>query len=175
MTNNTTAIASHLMLFELSVGGHYPEYIAHLIKYWYDRRLWGKLSIVVSPEFMDKHATVVNLTQNQGDCKTRQRHRSVRFVTIDQAEADWLKPSRNSSQRMVRAFQEFKLLQKYAKLLQASQILVTYFDTRQFPLACRQRLLCPISGIYFRPRFHYGEFALEESSSIGEKLTLEKE
>jgi len=60
---------------------------------------------------------------------------------------------------MVRSFQEWQVLCDYAQKLQASHCLVMYFDTCQMPLGLGQKPPCLISGIYFKPSFHYPYFA----------------
>lgn len=140
-----------LVLFELSCGGHYPEYLSHLIKYWYEQKLSEDFILVVSPQFLQRHPEVVDLTANQTD-------NSVKFITITDTEVAKLTQANTTYKRIKRAFQEFNLAQKYAKILQADHILFTYFDTRQIPLAFGKKLPAAVSGIYFRPRFHYEEF-----------------
>lgn len=142
---------SNLMLFELSYGGHYPEYLTHLIRYWCEQQLQGLFSIVVSPQFMHRHPEVVQI----GIAKSNQ---NIQFIPITDDEAAALTTANNTYKRIKRAFQEFKLAQKYAKSFKAKQILFTYFDTRQFPLALGQKISGSVSGIYFRPRFHYADF-----------------
>lgn len=137
-----------LMIFELSYGGHYPEYIAHLIRYWYKNSLRGNLMIIVSPQFLQRHPEVVKLAKEEAE-------NSVHFLPITSEEEERLSIANTTSKRIIRAFQEFKLVCKYSRTVQASHVLFTYFDSRQFPLALGQKLPCACSGIYFRPRFHY--------------------
>lgn len=156
MTQNL--ISSKLMLFELSWGGHYPEYLTHLMNYWHFFKCNGKLLLVVSPKFCHKHPEVLSLVRD-----------NVSLIAITPAEEEQLAIANSTRKRIIRAFQEFKLARQYAHQLQASDILFTYFDTRQFPLALGQKLPCPCSGIYFRPRFHYENFT-QEQVDWGEKL-----
>jgi glycosyltransferase involved in cell wall biosynthesis len=149
MTQNL--ISSKLMLFELSWGGHYPEYLTHLLNYWHFSNCNGELLLVLSPQFCQKHSEVVSLVKDK-----------VSLIPITSAEEKKLVLANSFSKRIIRAFQEFKLACQYARQLQASEILFTYFDTRQFPLALSQELPCPCSGIYFRPRFHYHHLTKEQ-------------
>lgn len=149
MTQNL--IPSRLMLFELSWGGHYPEYLTHLINYWHQANYNGELLLVLSPQFLQKHPDVVSLVREK-----------ISLLTITPAEEEKLVIANSTYKRVLRAFQEIKLARKYARQLQASEILFTYFDTRQFPLALGQKLPCPCSGIYFRPRFYYSNLTKEK-------------
>ena len=136
---------SKLMVFELSSGGHYPEYLTHLINYWHQADLKENLLLVVSNQFCQKHPEVVDLVGKK-----------VSLTTITPSEEQKLVVASSTAKRIIRAFQEFKLAAKYAEKLRANEILFTYFDTRQLPLAFGKKLPCPCSGIYFRPRFYYG-------------------
>ncbi len=140
---------SRLMLFELSVGGHYPGYIQHLVRYWRERSLIGHLDVVVSPEFLERHYDVVAEAGEEA---------KIRFIAIAPSQAAVLSPRSSARSRLVRAFQEWKLLRHYATTLKSDHCLIPYFDTRQFPLALGATLPCSFSGIYFRPTFHYPSF-----------------
>lgn len=137
-----------LMLFDLSIRGHHPSYIRHLINYWQAQELAGELVVVVSPEFLQEHSEVVALAV-QGHNST------VKFVAIQEAEVAALRSRKSALNRMVRALQEWQLMATYAARLAVSHCLVMYFDTYQLPLALRMPFPCPVSSIYFRPTFHY--------------------
>lgn len=151
-----------IMLFELSVGGHYATYILHLINYWRKHALPGRLEIVVSPMFYQQHADVVDIGLS---CEQK----NINFVAISADEEAVLTPRKSPVHRAHRAFQQWQLLCKYARLLKATQCLIMYVDTFQSPLAFNLKSPCPVSGIYFRPTFHYGEFA-NNALSRKEKL-----
>lgn len=151
-----------VMLFELSVGGHYAAYIMHLVKYWRDRAIPGQLAIVVSPKFYQQHADVVDIALS---CEQK----NINFVAISTEEEAVLTPRKSPVHRAHRAFQQWQLLCKYARLLKATQCLIMYVDTFQSPLALNLKSPCPVSGIYFRPTFHYGEFT-HNALSRKEKL-----
>lgn len=149
--------SDRILLFDLSVRGHHPSYIQHLVKYWGEKELPGRLDIVVSPRFIQEHADVVSLAEKYEPGR-------VNFVAITTEEAAALKARTNGISRALRDFQEWHLLRKYAASLGASQCLIMYFDTCRLPLTFGARLSCPFSGIYFRPTFHYHEFANYVSS-----------
>jgi glycosyltransferase involved in cell wall biosynthesis len=136
-----------IMLFDLSVRGHHPSYIQHLIKYWQDKKMSGQLDIVVSPKFFKEHADVVTLSSE-----------NVKFMAITDEEEANLNSRKSKIKRNLRNFKEWKIYTKYAEHLQASHSLLMYFDTYGLPLAWGVKSPCPFSGIYFRPTFHYNEF-----------------
>jgi glycosyltransferase involved in cell wall biosynthesis len=141
-------IGTHLMLFSPWCYGHYPNYLRHLIRYWYQWQLSGSLSIVVSPDFIGEHADVVALATGE-NLVDRDR---VKFVTMTEKEQSKLE---SKTSGWSRAFQQYQLVAKYASQLQATQVLYMYFDSCQLPLAIGLKLPCACSGIYFRPTFHY--------------------
>ena len=143
--------SARLMIFELSAGGHYPEYLTHLINYW-QQNDYGNLFLVISNQFSQKHPEVVELAS---DC--------ISFIFITPQEEQSLPIANSTKKRIVRAFQEFELAAKYARKLQATEILFTYLDTRQIPLAVGKKLPCSCSGIYFRSRFHYGKLTKDKA------------
>lgn len=145
-----------LMLFDLSINGHHPAYIQHLIRYWCEQKLTGCLDIVVSPKFMQHHADVVNLASDYAE--------NVNFVQLDPEAEATLKSRKSGVNRTFRAFQEWNLLCQYADSLKATHCLIMYFDTCQLPLAFGKKPPCPVSGIYFKPTFHYSNFANSVSS-----------
>ncbi len=140
-----------IMLFDLSLGGHHPGYILHLIQYWLKHNIPGVMEIVVLPQFMEQHSDVVAAAV----ADTQQR---VRFVPITATEAASLSNRSTLLSRKKLGFQEWNLLCKYAASLGASHALLMYFDTYQLPSLLGKRPPCGVSGIYFRPRFHYAKF-----------------
>ena len=112
----------------------------------------GSLYVVVAPKFLELLSDVVNVASDYGQ-------RNVKFVAIASEEDAILKSKESSFDRAFRAFQEWNLLFKYASLLEATHGLLMYLDALQLPLALVQKLPCPLSGMYFRPVFHYGDFS----------------
>jgi glycosyltransferase involved in cell wall biosynthesis len=137
-----------LMIFDLALGGHYPGYIQHLVRYWCEQKFTGCLDIVVLPQFLEDHADVVAVASDYGV-------NNVKFRAIAPEEETKLRSRDSAFDRLKRSFQEWRLIEKYAKALQADRCLIMYFDTRQYPLALGATLPCPFSSIYFRPTFHY--------------------
>ena len=137
-----------LMIFSPWCYGHHPTYLRHLISFWCQSQLPGTLNIVVSGQFLQEHADVVAL-------KEKCDRQSVRFVAMTPQEQADLEAATSGWRR---AFEQYKLISKYASLLRATQSLIIYFDSCQLPLVFGLKLPCPFSGIYYRPTFHYNLF-----------------
>lgn len=145
-------VAHKVLLFDLDFTGHHAGYIQHLVRYWRKHELPGSLDVVVSPKFMQLHPDVVNVALDDGK-------RNANFIAISSEEEATLKSKESSLGRAFHAFQEWNLLCKYVNLLKANHCFLMYFDALQLPLALARKLPCPLSGIYFRPVFHYGNFS----------------
>ena len=156
-----------LMLFDLSIYGHHPEYIQYLLNYWHQKKLSGQIIVLVSPRFLLEHADVVQLGQQLDP-------ENIQFFPISQEEEDSLKPRNNSLNRNLRNFQEWFIFCRYAKRLKIDHALLMYYDTYQYPLALRLNPPCPVSGIYFRPKFHYKFFSYQPASYSDIKARWEK-
>lgn len=151
---------ANILLFDLFSAGHHAGYLLHLIKYWQEMSFSGSLQVLVTPTFTKSHPDVVAAAK-QGE--------GVSLVTIIPEEAGQLKSEQSSQDRLTRSFQEWQLLQKYVQKLQPTHCLLMYLDSMLLALAIKGKLPCTVSGIYFRPIFHYGEFA-DFQSSIKERI-----
>jgi glycosyltransferase involved in cell wall biosynthesis len=141
-----------ILIFDLSIHGHHGAYIKHLIRYWSESKLGGELFIVVLPEFLQVHSDVVQFAA-AFDSST------VKFITIELEEEAVLNSRQSRFDRAFRNLREWRLLQKYARVLAATHCLLMYIDTCEVPLVLGANLPCPFSGIYFRPTFHYSSLA----------------
>lgn len=141
-----------VMFFDLSVRGHHPNYIRHLVQYWLNQDLPGTLDIVVSSKFFREHSDVVALANYSKDNR-------VRFISLTLAEESKLKPRKKSFiAKIIRRFQEWQLFEDYAKKLRITHGLILYLDPYFIPLCFKSHSSCFVSGIYFRPTFHYRVF-----------------
>ncbi len=139
-----------LLLFDLSIRGHHPAYLRHLITYWRKWQLSCHLDIVVSARFPHAHPDVMA----EALYHHRQPH-PLRFIPISPEEESTLRARTSRLQRKRRHFQEWRLFQTYANALAPSHCLLMYIDTYQLPLLLGANVPGPFSGIYFRPSFHY--------------------
>jgi glycosyltransferase involved in cell wall biosynthesis len=137
-----------LLVFELAHSGHYAAYIQHLIKYWCEQNLEGKLHFVVSQTFASKYPELLNFAHSYGK-------NNLMFTTITKEEEAKLIPKKSSIYRAARCLQEWKLVRKYAKICKSTHCILLYFDSFQIAVALGLKLPCTFSGIYFRPSFHY--------------------
>jgi glycosyltransferase involved in cell wall biosynthesis len=103
------------------------------------------------PQFLQLHPDVVAAA---GEVATSR----VQFVPITETEANTLPTNRDFWARRQLALREWGLLCEYATRLGSHEIVLMYFDTYQLPLLIGRQAPCSVSGIYFRPRFHYGRF-----------------
>jgi len=139
---------NRLMLFDLSIYGHHPGYIQYLLQYWHHHQLSGEIIILVSPRFLIEHYDVVKFTK-------RLNPNYIQFISISNEEEKALKSRKNKFNRKLRNFQEWFLFCSYAKKLKIDHALLMYYDIYQYPLLLRLNPPCSVSGIYFRPTFHY--------------------
>jgi glycosyltransferase involved in cell wall biosynthesis len=170
MTNPSQSPSPHqprkLMLFDLYEEGHHPGYILHLIRYWLQQEFTGQLDVVVTPRFIAKHTDVVAAANSEQS--------NVRLVGVTDEEAKVLAPRISPYNRAVRSLQEWRLLNKYAALVGCTDCLMMYFDSFQTALLLGKKAPCNLSGIYFRPTFHYPEFT-HYSSTLKDKVQVVRE
>ena len=146
------------MIFDLiSITGHHPGYIRHLVRYWTDHNLSGELYIVVLPGFVEKHRDITSLVAEG-------QRSFVKFVPISKQESISIGNRNTFLQKVHRNFKEWNLLCKYAKQLRIDHCLTLYIDTCEFPFLLGLMPPCPLSGIYFRPTFHYKSFSSYRTS-----------
>ncbi len=131
------------LAFEIETGGHHASYIRNFAQQWSENLEPHQIHFVVTPEFFQKHADVVELIES---FKTD----AVQIHSITQSEHQQLEG------RVNRMFRGWKLFCKYATQLSADRGLLMYSDRFQIPMIFGQPSPCPVSCIYFRPTFHYG-------------------
>lgn len=150
----TTSLKRHkrLMLFDLEYVGHHAAYIRHLVQYWEQNRLPVELYVIVAPEFVQKYEHLVKT--NADNTKA-----SVQFLPISESESQSIRKKGNAFSQLSNRLEEWRLMCKYTAELEVDHCLILYLDTCEFPLSLGLKPPCPISGIYFRPTFHYQDFA----------------
>lgn len=151
---SSSPVANRILLFELDYRGHHAGYLQHLVTYWLAKEIPGQLDILVSSQFVEKHAQIVGLAAHTD---------RIRFLTLDPLEQQVLVDSAELEQsfrgRIRRAFQEWQLLQKYTRQLNSTHCFILYLDTLLLRFAFGGDLPCRFSCIYFRPIFHYSQFS----------------
>jgi len=164
-----SGFSSGVMLFDTLTDGHHAEYIEHLVCKWLDEGGKDRLYVVVPAEFLTKHSDVVGLASKQGD-------RRVEFIAITPREIDSLQVKNSFSfishlSFVFNAIAQWRLICRYARKLNVNHCVVMYIDwLLQAPMVLGLRFPCAVSGIYFRPTFHYHSFTNYTSSTWKDKL-----
>ncbi len=136
---------NHVMLFDLLSGGHHARYIGQLAERWEAEVDAGRLDIVAPEDLIDKDDRLADIVRARP---------GIRFVPIRQSlglvEGGKLSQLRN-------VLRHGRLLRRYVEQIRPDHCLLMYFDQVQLPLALGLRFSFPVglSGIYFRPSFHY--------------------
>lgn len=155
----------HLVAFDPIISGHHGEYLRFLAQAWHTSDLPGRLTLVTSPRFAELYPHVAALA-------------SDRFA-IAEIEGDaYLQPPDQSRRALVRqVFRQWERLNETAADLRADHVLSMHVDQfLQGPLAAGARAACRVSGIYFRPTFHYPDLgipltAIERARALRQRLT----
>jgi glycosyltransferase involved in cell wall biosynthesis len=135
-------VSGTTLIFDLDLGGHHPGYLLHLARRADERDEAQRLVFGVAPEFLDRHPSEAAAIRRHG----------VRFVFSGPA-ASGLKPVKH-------ALWEWRHLCEMARGVRADHAISLYIDRLiQVPLALRRPPPCRVSGIYFRPTFHYPKFS----------------
>ncbi|RRA99104.1 glycosyltransferase [Larkinella rosea] len=134
--------AKKILLFDTIIDGHHADYLTHLITYWIAHRLEGELIVVTQQAF-----------QKQYDALTKQKPgaANVRFVSISSSDIETV----HGASMATRSFKEWNLMLKYIETHQPDHVLLMYFDLFMLASWLGRSAPCAVSGIYFRPDFHY--------------------
>lgn len=132
-----------LALFDPYIGGHHPEHLYHLVNYW--QKEWGILEIVTPKKNLrafDKLSQLTEETNSEG----------IRWHPL---------PDRNQRKGIKKARAYHQLLRTYVTSSKAPHILLMHIDHLQVSLALDLRFKrnVNLSGLLFRPNFHYSDFA----------------
>ena len=134
-----------LLFFDLNPSGHHAGYLHHLIL---NRPNWQSVesvSVVVSPDFLAQHADIV------ADAATY----DVRIVAVTATQNAHRLAARGG---LAQSRAEWNLMEQYARLDRADEVLLMYFDHLQPAFWLSKPLPFDVSGILFRPSFHYADW-----------------
>jgi glycosyltransferase involved in cell wall biosynthesis len=127
------------LIFDTILNGHHTDYITYLVDYWWEHQLPGELWVVTPRGFSatlsaeaKKYPGIHCLELNDDELQSAQKGTTLR-----------------------RSFSEWNLFVKYARQVRPTQALLMYFDLFQMGMWLGEKPPCPVSGIYFRPSFHY--------------------
>ena len=130
-----------ILLFDTITDGHHPDYLIHLIGF-YSGNQEVELFVATGESFKSQFEARQKDENNQwGD--------NVTFLGIptDQLNSIHSKPI------YLRSIIEWNMLVETAKEINASQVLLMYFDYYQLGILIGKKAPCPVSAIYFRPNF----------------------
>ncbi|RZJ24532.1 MAG: hypothetical protein EOO48_14415, partial [Flavobacterium sp.] len=131
-----------ILLFDSIIDGHHADYLTHLINYWVKNRPEGELIVVTQQSFQEHFdALILNRTNTE----------NIRFVAIPEAEIETVQ----GASMVTRSFKEWNLALKYMRAHRPTHALLLYFDLFMLGICLGRSAPCSISGIYFRPDFHY--------------------
>lgn len=137
-----------VLLFDLESNGHHASYINHLLTLYFDTQPSFELFLVVSPDFITKHHEIIHefkLNNKEAGC--------LQIISISKTE---LLAINNAMILPKKIICIWKILKRYAENLNIDHCIVMWFDhLLQFPLSLHFSFPCAISGICFRPMFHY--------------------
>lgn len=181
MTTGTTR--PRMVLFEASHHGHHPYFLRLLLEEAARRDYGVELCLVVSQRFAAAHPDVIALCRALSSGRGRVRV----YGAADQAVIDAAPASRVVSAHGVftgkfdpaeRSSVIWALACREARALDAGHLVLMFLDACYYPLASHARAPCRVSGIFFRPSFHYGRFSGEPEerrvamARLQERLTV---
>ncbi|MEM1128514.1 MAG: glycosyltransferase [Bacteroidota bacterium] len=139
----------HLILFDLYVGGHHMQYLFDLARYWVEHNLPGRLDVACPRAGLERHPELAAYLDTH-------RQDGLGYVEVEVPVGFEQVHGLRGLLRNDRI--HGRLVQHHIDALQPDQAVFMYVDHAQVSLATRLRFRHPVglSGIYFRPSFHYG-------------------
>ena len=132
---------NRILLFDTITDGHHPDYLIHLIGF-YSGNKDVELYVSTGESFKSQFDARQKGEDNPwGD--------NVTFLPIPTDKLN----SIHSKSIYLRSIIEWNLLVETAKEINASQVLLMYFDYYQMGILIGKKAPCPVSAIYFRPNF----------------------
>ncbi|MBD2757549.1 glycosyltransferase [Spirosoma validum] len=131
-----------ILLFDTIIDGHHADYLCHLVNYWLHTKPEGELIVVAQASFEPMFHQLLESVPSVD---------TVRFVPISQQEID----DTHKGSLLGRPFREWNLHLAYSRKYKATHVLLMYFDIFQLGFWLGKKAPCAVSGIYFRPDFHY--------------------
>ena len=130
-----------ILLFDTITDGHHPDYLIHLIGFYS-----GKKDVELYVSTGESFKSQFNARQKAEDNPWGD---NVTFLPIPTDKLN----STHSKPIYLRSIIEWNLLVETAKEINASQVLLMYFDYYQLGIWIGKKAPCPVSAIYFRPNF----------------------
>ena len=144
--------APHIVLFDLFAGGHHGQYIRQLVAHWAISRLRGRLTVLATDAFFDRHAEITRLASEIPSAALE------RVPMEEQPTFSGVFAGPRTHGRVLR---------EAIPRLRPTHVLCMYYDQVQLSLALGLRFGFPLrmAGIYFRPTFHYARLDAETPRS----------
>lgn len=137
---------TRVLVFDVGAGGHHGSYIDHLLRLWPEP---SELIIAVTERFIEVHSPVIGRAREAGA-------EVLALESVGRALAPRWPRSLERLRPLGTAVDEWRLLGAAARAARPDRCLAMYADRLlQAPLALGLRAPAPLSGIYFRPTFHY--------------------
>jgi glycosyltransferase involved in cell wall biosynthesis len=134
-------LKNRILLFDTITDGHHPDYLIHVIGF-YSGKKDVELYVSTGESFKSQFDARQKAEDNPwGD--------NVTFLPIQTNKLN----SIHSKPIYLRSIIEWNLLVETAKEINASQVLLMYFDYYQLGMLIGKKAPCPVSAIYFRPNF----------------------
>ena len=134
--------AKKILLFDTIIDGHHADYLTHLINYWVKNRPEGELIVVTQQSFGKQFEALL---------EAKPGVKNIQFVPISEEDIETV----HGASMATRSFKEWNLVLKYGQTHQPSHVLLMYFDLFMLATWLGRSAPFAVSGIYFRPDFHY--------------------
>jgi glycosyltransferase involved in cell wall biosynthesis len=164
------------LIFDLTRHMHLPTYLQYLLEFWRRQGGPGELYLLLWPSIPRSYPEVVRLAAEAPDrnvhilTPTRQeRDRKVALGAADTGLSITLAELlRDGSTARYAALYDWELLERHAAAVGATHCTVLFMDTYLPLLAGGVGTPVSLSGIYFHPTFHYGDFANHPAPAAAE-------
>lgn len=151
---------TRIVIFDLSRHIHLPSYLHFLVEFWHRRAHAGELSIVTWRTLTEEERRQKLALESSREGLAMQFH-------------DLLRRGRNPD---FTAQYDWELFCRHTSRLHATHGFIVHIDHYLPLLAAGATAATPVSGIYFGPSFHYGDFDPESvpevSKALREKFVL---
>lgn len=157
-TRRTGETQPRIAVVQLYHGGHHPQHLECLRAHWSDRGYAGELHFVLSDAYEDAHPALLSAL----DTTPGVRRHLVPASNL---------PTNRRTTLLASDRRHGRVASEWARRLRADHVLFMYLDHVQISLAYDLRFDWPvsISGILFRPTFHYRELGMD--SSLKERVS----
>jgi glycosyltransferase involved in cell wall biosynthesis len=166
-----------LAVFEFGSRGHYASYAEALLEGWQRLRPSSIIQFIVTPEFVTLNpASAAAILAADASVELtvlndEEQERLSEAQRPDRVPWSWIQegPETGSRNRT-----EWDIIQSYGQRFGADHCLAMEIDYLLPALASNLHVTVPLSGIWFKPTFHYGAFGdkSDDKSRLHEKLLV---